>query len=137
MDFNCMHNISRSHFQSLSMCNIIPWSLSWSRSRAVWMCHYAGEPRFQVSASRETIEISKAYVACDGNSIASKVMKNQTSQHQNWIFQYFSFLSSFDIAALININSFIKQSTNHCSKKGHCLIVHLRFMMSYFDTSDL
>ena len=37
MDFSCMHNISRSHFQSQSLCNvnITPQSLSLSRFRGV------------------------------------------------------------------------------------------------------
>ena len=50
----------------------------------------------------DTIEISMKCVPCDGNTIVSKVMKNQTSQqNQNSIFEYFSFMSLFDITTLI------------------------------------
>ena len=52
----------------------------------------------------DTIEISMKCVPCDGNTIVSKVMKNQTSQqNQNRIFQYFSFMSLFDITTLITV----------------------------------
>ena len=45
-------------------------------------------------------------VPCDGNTIVSKVMKNQTSQqNQNRIFQYFSFMSLFDITTLISVRN--------------------------------